>query len=231
MVLWVSLFLYMRQRITLLEEKVALLSKLTTTVAGITKSLSEPDKEPDEPYKEPNESDKESDESDESEDESHIPVHLTMNEFPRFNDMNVFKCVMLDNSGLLNMSQEMNAVEIEELDETDKHEVEYITEPVKLSMKEEPVELSVHDFPEQIDLSVPDLSNESDPIESSREVNHPVDADLPKRVVSVDDVKTLSVTMNYEALSVKELKDKVAELNGPKLKTKKELLEFLKNKM
>jgi hypothetical protein len=58
-----------------------------------------------------------------------------------------------------------------------------------------------------------------------------VDTELPKRKVSSDDVKTLSVEINYESLSVKELKDKVAEMNGPKLKTKKELLEFLKNKM
>ena len=72
MVLWVSLFLYMRQRITLLEEKVALLSKLTTTVAGITKSLSEPDKEPESEHDKESESEPESD--DESEQE--IPVHL-----------------------------------------------------------------------------------------------------------------------------------------------------------
>ena len=58
-----------------------------------------------------------------------------------------------------------------------------------------------------------------------------VDTELPKRKVSSDDVKTLSVELNYDYLSVKELKDKVAEMNGPKLKTKKELLEFLKNKL
>ena len=36
MVLWVSLFMYMRHKIMMLEERVALLSKLTTTVAGLT---------------------------------------------------------------------------------------------------------------------------------------------------------------------------------------------------
>jgi len=99
------------------------------------------------------------------------------------------------------------------------------------------------------------------PNQQSNQSNHAVEIEeltddvLPKRVVSVDnlsdiklvteevlpealpevtvtdDVKTLSVDLNYDTLSVKELKDKVHELNGPKLKTKKELLEFLKNKM
>jgi hypothetical protein len=36
---------------------------------------------------------------------------------------------------------------------------------------------------------------------------------------------------DYESLSLKELKDKVTELGGPKLRTKKELLDFLKNIM
>lgn len=58
-----------------------------------------------------------------------------------------------------------------------------------------------------------------------------VDPDLPKRIVSEDNVKTLSVDLSYEDMSVKDLKEKVAEMNGPKLKTKKELLEFLKNKI
>ena len=36
---------------------------------------------------------------------------------------------------------------------------------------------------------------------------------------------------NLESLTLKELKDKVTELNGPKLKTKKELIEFLQKKI
>ena len=35
----------------------------------------------------------------------------------------------------------------------------------------------------------------------------------------------------FDNLTVKELKEKVAELNGPKLKTKKELIQFLQNKI
>ncbi len=41
------------------------------------------------------------------------------------------------------------------------------------------------------------------------------------------DAKQIVVDTPLESLTLKELKDKVAELNGPKLKTKKELLDFL----
>jgi hypothetical protein len=40
-------------------------------------------------------------------------------------------------------------------------------------------------------------------------------------------VKTVALPTPFDGLSVKELKEKVAELNGPKLKSKKELLDFL----
>jgi len=184
MVLWVSLFLYMRQRISVLEDRVALLSKLTTAVAGMKQPLREHDYQ-EEPDPEEDESDK-SDKSDESDDESkcvnEVPLHLTMNSFPRLSEDNsVFKCVVIEQFA--------------------------------------PMEPMTNSY---IELET---------------VSPEVDEALPKRVVSVDDVedltevKTLSVEVNYESLSVKELKDKVAELNGPKLKTKKELLEFLKNKM
>ena len=44
------------------------------------------------------------------------------------------------------------------------------------------------------------------------------------------DVKKIQLEgPDYENLSLKELKDKVTELGGPKLRTKKELLDFLKN--
>jgi hypothetical protein len=58
-----------------------------------------------------------------------------------------------------------------------------------------------------------------------------VDVDLPKRKISEDNVKTLLVNLDYDSMSVKELKEKVADLGGPKLKTKKDLVEFLKNKI
>jgi hypothetical protein len=56
------------------------------------------------------------------------------------------------------------------------------------------------------------------------------------KVVSDDevesDVKKIQLeTPEYENLSLKELKDKVSDLGGPKLRTKKELLDFLKNKI
>ena len=47
---------------------------------------------------------------------------------------------------------------------------------------------------------------------------------LPKVTVSDDDVT------EFDGFTLKELKEKVAELGGPKLKTKKECIEFLKIK-
>lgn len=55
-----------------------------------------------------------------------------------------------------------------------------------------------------------------------------------KIIVSDDDVtsvKQIVVDTSYESLTVKELKEKISELNGPKLKTKKEMIEYLKNKI
>jgi hypothetical protein len=47
---------------------------------------------------------------------------------------------------------------------------------------------------------------------------------LPKTTVSDDDVT------EFDGFSLKELKEKVTELDGPKLKTKKECIDFLKIK-
>ena len=76
MVLWVSLFLYVRQRINALEDKITLLSQLTTTVAGITRTLSEPHEPECSECHESDESDDESTTSDKSDksDKSNIPI-------------------------------------------------------------------------------------------------------------------------------------------------------------
>ena len=43
-------------------------------------------------------------------------------------------------------------------------------------------------------------------------------------------VKKIDLVLPFDAWSVKELKEQVAKLNGPKLKTKKELVDFLEKK-
>ena len=72
------------------------------------------------------------------------------------------------------------------------------------------------------------------------EVNEPFtkqivsDDEEEVKVITLDkdeEIKTISLANDYESLSLKELKDKVTELGGPKLRTKKELLDFLKNIM
>ena len=53
-------------------------------------------------------------------------------------------------------------------------------------------------------------------------------------VVELNEVDVKKINLegpDYESLSLKELKDKVTDLGGPKLRTKKELLDFLKNKI
>jgi hypothetical protein len=47
---------------------------------------------------------------------------------------------------------------------------------------------------------------------------------------SETDVKTVALPTPFDSLTLKELKEKVNELNGPKLKTKKELIDFLQKK-
>jgi len=204
MVLWVSLFLYMRHKIMMLEERVALLSKLTTTVAGLTTqngqekvSFSEP-KESDYEKQESEEERSEEQSESESEDEKDVDCEVVCDfsnqvverEFPILKNILLSPCCMPMVHDLASIS----AVEISE------------PEP----------------------LSVPEMT------EVLTEVLHEsleVDVDLPKRKISEDDVKTLVVNLDYESMSVKELKEKVAEMGGPKLKTKKDLVEFLKNKI
>ena len=49
-------------------------------------------------------------------------------------------------------------------------------------------------------------------------------------IVEESDVKTVALPTPFDSLTLKELKEKVNELNGPKLKTKKELIDFLQKK-
>jgi hypothetical protein len=54
-----------------------------------------------------------------------------------------------------------------------------------------------------------------------------------KKIILLEPTITVSddvVTSEYDGLTLKELKEKVIELGGPKLKNKKELLDFLKKK-
>jgi len=63
-----------------------------------------------------------------------------------------------------------------------------------------------------------------------------IEKEIDIKVVSDDEeevtVKKIQLEgPDYESLTLKELKDKVSDLGGPKLRTKKELLDFLKNVM
>jgi hypothetical protein len=79
------------------------------------------------------------------------------------------------------------------------------------NQKDETVDLEVEDIGLTIELS------------GNTEVNEVKTISLEKRVVSDDNV-------DYESMSLKDLKEKVALLGGPKLRTKKELVDFLNKK-
>jgi len=228
MVLFISLFLYFRQKIIALEEKLALLSEVTTTMAGIT-TLQRPPQEPDE-SSESEASDEEGEEVSYSSSEddsvsieelyeppvmsfvkmgSDIKNVIVMNESTPRLDSFVEKFMTQSAAGFYPV--EVLSEPVEALSEP----VEVLSEPVEVLS--EPVE--VLSEPVEV-LSETVLMNAED-----------VDAGLPKRVVSTDHVKTLTLDSPYDAMSLKELKEKVAETNGPKLKTKKELIDYLKNKM
>jgi len=55
----------------------------------------------------------------------------------------------------------------------------------------------------------------------------PIELEPEIELENVVYAKQVVVNTSLESLTLKELKDKVAEVNGPKLKTKKEILEFL----
>lgn len=83
-----------------------------------------------------------------------------------------------------------------------------------------PVYESVELIPAEV---IPDIGQEL-----PTEIVEPVEELI---VVSDDETKKIELPTEFDSLSVKELKEKVAELNGPKLKTKKDLIQFLQNKI
>ena len=82
--------------------------------------------------------------------------------------------------------------------------------------------------PERVTVSDDDVKRVSLPVHEVCE-----EIEVKKMVIDSDVKPELidKVDGPFDSLTLKELKDKVAELNGPKLKTKRELLEFLQNKI
>ena len=84
--------------------------------------------------------------------------------------------------------------------------------------------------PERVTVSDDDVKRVSLPVQEvceEIEVKKMIERDVK---IVPEFVETVEVGP-FDSLTLKELKDKVAELNGPKLKTKKELIEFLQNKI
>ena len=85
--------------------------------------------------------------------------------------------------------------------------------------------------PERVTVSDDDVKRVSLPVQEVCEEIEVKKMVIESEVKIVPDLFTEPIVSPYDSLTLKELKDKVAELNGPKLKTKKELIEFLQNKI
>ena len=78
--------------------------------------------------------------------------------------------------------------------------------------------------------SVKDESKNKSPIELVNELVCELCDVFDKTTVSDDEIVVKKIEVDlYNSLTLKELKERVTVLNGPKLKTKKELVDFLKN--
>jgi hypothetical protein len=243
MVLFISLFLYFRQKILALEEKLKLLSEVTTTMAGIT-SLQHAPPTPKMVAREPESESEEEEEEEDASSYSGSEDSVSIEELYDTSPVMTFNQVDSAIKNVIVMSESVPQLDfvVEQMTfpETIKKVLLAPVESVDLAPVESvdlaPVD-SVDLAPvESVDLA-PVESVDLAPVEpvdlKPRPIIHSVNLDegLPKRVVSNDDVKTLNLDSPYDAMSLKELKEKVAETNGPKLKTKKELIEYLKNKM
>lgn len=87
------------------------------------------------------------------------------------------------------------------------------------------IELHEPEFPEIKTIELPDESVRTEGIVE------PIKITVSDDDVNVSSVKQIVVDTSYESMTIKELKEKISELNGPKFKTKKEMLEYLKNKI
>ncbi len=181
-ILMVGMFLYVKQRLALMESKIHLLSETISTMAGITMTHSNFVNE----------------------------LHESCDSEDRFQD------------GSENSSEECSENGSEDGSDNGSDDgSDDGSENGSDSSKKE---------------SLNEMVNEIKHIELS-EVDEPVRMDgivEPVKIIVSDDdvnVKQIVVDTSYESMTVKELKEKISELNGPKLKTKKEMLDYLKNKI
>jgi len=122
-------------------------------------------------------------------------------------------------AGFRRVEEEEDEEEEDEEDEEDEDdeddEEEEVQNPIFLEVNEPFTKQIVSDDEEEVKLITLDKDEEVKLITLEKD----------------EEIKTISLANDYESLSLKELKDKVTELGGPKLRTKKELLDFLKNIM
>lgn len=103
-------------------------------------------------------------------------------------------------------------------DEVIEHGLDQEPEPVEIEV--EPVEIKI----EPVEVKVEPVEVKVEPGEVEVEEIEVEESKRPLVVVSDDEVET-----SYESYTLKELKEKMISIGGPKLKTKKDIIEYLSN--
>jgi hypothetical protein len=113
--------------------------------------------------------------------------------------------------------------EDEDEDEEEEEEEEKLEDEPKMDVSDDEIVNEVFDISPVTRVSLksfsPDVSEPENP-----EVE-PVVTEVETKTIT--EIKEVEMTKTLDDLTVKELKEKVALVNGPKLKTKKELIDFL----
>jgi hypothetical protein len=200
------LYFYMKQKLYVIESRLNTLTDLTQTLANEfckseVKTISNLPLDPPPMFN--IESESENDSSDESDDESSSSDESESE----------------DGESIVDLKEESEN-KIQTIDLNTEHM--YTEVPIFQNLNVEVVKLSSDEIP-SVQLNTKIL-----PIDLNETLN------ISKLIEVSDDesvTKHVNVSVDYSALSLKELKQKVNDLGGPPLKTKNALLNFLKNKV
>ena len=195
------LFLFVRQKIYSFEHRLNLLSDTIQAIAGLNVQHTIEDED-----EEDEDEDADADEAEADEDEAEEAEEEEEAEaeaiFQSFKNVNTINLEPLKFEFNLEHSFEHLKTNIEHL----KPNIEYL-EP-------------------NIEYLEPHLEH-LDPIEYLEPSCEHLELSLDSKVITLERVVSDEI---YEKMTVKELKEKVSEVDGPKFKTKKEMVDFLKSR-
>jgi hypothetical protein len=208
------LFLFVRQKIYTFEHRLNLLSDTIQAIAGL--NVQHTIKDEDEAEEDEDEDEEDEDEDEEDEDE----------EDEVEDDKVIFKTINLE--PLQPLKFEFNLAHVEPAFEHLEPALEYIEsklEHVEPAFEHlEPALEYIESKLEHVEPAFEHLEPALEYLESKLEHVEPA---LDFKVITLERVVSDEI---YEKMTVKELKEKVAEVDGPKFKTKKEMVDFLKSR-